>query len=111
MEQGNPEVMERFRIAIFGDNVNMESHDKYTAEMVKQWMTNNIYAKHQKIIENPKEEKKDGLSEYLDQKRKLARYKGAFRSAKNIDFGLHSVQNTSDKRKLNRINSNDDCKI
>lgn len=69
----------------------MKSHDKDTAEMVKNWMTNIKTAKHKRIIENTKEEKKDGLSSYYDQKKKLANYKSAFRSAKNIDFGLHNV--------------------
>ena len=38
-------------------------------------MTKLKTAQHQRILEDPKKEKKDGLSEYLDQKKKLDSYK------------------------------------
>lgn len=42
-----------------------------------------IANKHKKIIENPQMEKKDGVQEFLDQKKKLGSC--VFRSTKNVN--------------------------
>jgi hypothetical protein len=50
-----------------------------------------IANKHQRILENPKEERKDGLQEFLDQKKKLN--SSAFRYAQNVDINLSGTEN------------------
>jgi hypothetical protein len=73
-----------------------------------------IANKHKRIMENPKEEKKDGLQEFLDQKKKMNR--SAFRSTNNLDIVVLSSDSSPSKTddpdplikvKLKRGRSND----
>ena len=81
-----------------------QDYDKEASLKFKGLMCELIANKHKKIIENPKEEKKDGLQEFLDQKKKLG--SSVFRSTKNLNINELMVKQEKIHRQKTMHKSN-----
>ena len=82
-----------------------QDYDQEASLKFKSLMCELIANKHKKIIENPQMEKKDGVQEFLDQKKKLG--SSVFRSTKNINQTVLTDGQNGLKRRftLNKSNS------
>ena len=82
-----------------------QDYDQEASLKFKSLMYELIANKHKKIIENPQMEKKDGVQEFLDQKKKLG--SSVFRSTKNINQTVLTDGQNGLKRRftLNKSNS------